>query len=121
MQKLQPQLATLKEKYKGFDEMVSRIKEDTLEFILKFEPIGLEKFSGVFGNVPKEFLHPETSRFARQTPLEENPAASAETVLSDTPPSPGTSEPYHRVGPKVGRNDPCPCGSGKKYKKCHGQ
>ena len=25
-----------------------------------------------------------------------------------------------RVGAKVGRNDPCPCGSGKKYKKCHG-
>jgi preprotein translocase subunit SecA len=25
-----------------------------------------------------------------------------------------------RQGPKVGRNDPCPCGSGKKYKKCHG-
>jgi len=24
-------------------------------------------------------------------------------------------------GPKVGRNDPCPCGSGKKYKHCHGQ
>jgi preprotein translocase subunit SecA len=25
-----------------------------------------------------------------------------------------------RTGEKVGRNDPCPCGSGKKYKKCHG-
>ena len=25
-----------------------------------------------------------------------------------------------RDEPKVGRNDPCPCGSGKKYKKCHG-
>jgi preprotein translocase subunit SecA len=25
------------------------------------------------------------------------------------------------TGPKVGRNDPCPCGSGKKYKHCHGQ
>jgi preprotein translocase subunit SecA len=24
-------------------------------------------------------------------------------------------------GPKVGRNDPCPCGSGKKFKQCHGQ
>jgi preprotein translocase subunit SecA len=24
-----------------------------------------------------------------------------------------------RTGPRVGRNDPCPCGSGKKYKKCH--
>ena len=26
-----------------------------------------------------------------------------------------------KVGPKVGRNDPCPCGSGKKYKACHGR
>lgn len=29
--------------------------------------------------------------------------------------------PVVREGPKVGRNDPCPCGSGKKYKKCHGK
>ncbi len=29
-------------------------------------------------------------------------------------------EPYERAGPKVGRNDPCPCGSGKKYKRCCG-
>jgi hypothetical protein len=29
-------------------------------------------------------------------------------------------EPYVRETPKVGRNDPCPCGSGKKFKKCHG-
>jgi preprotein translocase subunit SecA len=26
-----------------------------------------------------------------------------------------------RVEPKIGRNDPCPCGSGKKYKQCHGK
>jgi preprotein translocase subunit SecA len=33
----------------------------------------------------------------------------------------GSSEPTQRLtGAKVGRNDPCPCGSGKKYKKCHG-
>ena len=29
-------------------------------------------------------------------------------------------QPVH-TGPKVGRNDPCPCGSGKKYKYCHGK
>ncbi|MGH8172543.1 MAG: SEC-C metal-binding domain-containing protein, partial [Rhodanobacteraceae bacterium] len=29
--------------------------------------------------------------------------------------------PMQREAPKVGRNDPCPCGSGKKYKHCHGQ
>ena len=28
---------------------------------------------------------------------------------------------YRRIGPKIGRNDPCPCGSGKKYKKCCGR
>ncbi|MEL6393064.1 MAG: SEC-C metal-binding domain-containing protein, partial [Bacteroidota bacterium] len=30
-------------------------------------------------------------------------------------------ETFQRAGVKVGRNDPCPCGSGKKYKKCHGR
>lgn len=30
-------------------------------------------------------------------------------------------QPYKRPGPKIGRNDPCPCGSGKKYKKCCGR
>jgi preprotein translocase subunit SecA len=30
------------------------------------------------------------------------------------------AQPVSNSGPKVGRNDPCPCGSGKKYKKCHG-
>jgi len=29
--------------------------------------------------------------------------------------------PFVRAGDKVGRNDPCPCGSGKKYKHCHGR
>ncbi|MBY6187789.1 preprotein translocase subunit SecA [Marinobacter hydrocarbonoclasticus] len=32
-----------------------------------------------------------------------------------------SGEPEQRQGPKVGRNDPCPCGSGKKYKQCHGK
>ncbi len=30
------------------------------------------------------------------------------------------AQPVESGKPKVGRNDPCPCGSGKKYKKCHG-
>ena len=33
----------------------------------------------------------------------------------------GLLTPYVREQPKVGRNDPCPCGSGKKYKQCHGR
>jgi preprotein translocase subunit SecA len=33
----------------------------------------------------------------------------------------GKEQPFRRFGHKVGRNDPCPCGSGKKYKQCHGR
>jgi preprotein translocase subunit SecA len=42
-----------------------------------------------------------------------NPSADEETQLA-------SGQPVVREGVKVGRNDPCPCGSGKKYKNCHG-
>ncbi len=43
------------------------------------------------------------------------PAAPARVGGDDAP-----VQTVRRDEPKVGRNDPCPCGSGKKYKKCHG-
>jgi preprotein translocase subunit SecA len=46
-------------------------------------------------------------------------AGSAVPEAADTP-APGAPQPVTRAQPKVGRNDPCPCGSGKKYKQCHG-
>ncbi len=46
------------------------------------------------------------------------PAAGPGGVVP--PPAPGGGRPQQREAPKVGRNDPCPCGSGKKYKKCCG-
>jgi preprotein translocase subunit SecA len=51
---------------------------------------------------------------------EEAPAAASQRP-SGRPPQPRvTVQPVRREGPKVGRNDPCPCGSGQKFKKCHG-
>ena len=41
-------------------------------------------------------------------------AHAAESAASAAP------QPFVRAGEKIGRNDPCPCGSGKKYKQCHG-
>ena len=40
---------------------------------------------------------------------------------SPSRPPPGNQPPYVRNGRKIGRNEPCPCGSGKKYKQCHGR
>jgi preprotein translocase subunit SecA len=42
------------------------------------------------------------------------------TGIFDDDPDPEYSVPVRRDQPKVGRNDPCPCGSGKKYKRCCG-
>lgn len=39
----------------------------------------------------------------------------------DIPREPVRQEPLRRLEPKIGRNDPCPCGSGKKFKQCHGR
>ncbi|WP_416885905.1 SEC-C metal-binding domain-containing protein, partial [Marinospirillum sp.] len=47
--------------------------------------------------------------------------AESTSATAGTPQEGGASQPFKRNDPKVGRNDPCPCGSGKKYKQCHGQ
>jgi preprotein translocase subunit SecA len=41
-------------------------------------------------------------------------------VAVAAPPAPA-AQPFRRFGEKIGRNDPCPCGSGRKYKLCHGR
>ncbi|WP_338770899.1 preprotein translocase subunit SecA [Massilia sp. METH4] len=50
-----------------------------------------------------------------------NPNAAPEELLAPTAQPAGMPEATVQIGPKVGRNDPCPCGSGKKYKACHGK
>jgi preprotein translocase subunit SecA len=61
--------------------------------------------------------HAEAEAFGGSVaaPPEESaaPTPQARPVQAATPAQPA------RTGPRVGRNDPCPCGSGKKYKKCH--
>ncbi len=47
--------------------------------------------------------------------------ADYEEALAKTDQQTAEQKPFVRAGEKVGRNDPCPCGSGKKYKQCHGK
>lgn len=51
---------------------------------------------------------------------EEYPGQDEQRQAAHAPQGPHHTDPI-KVGPKVGRNDPCPCGSGKKYKNCHGK
>ena len=59
-----------------------------------------------------QFRHPETGGYGT-----DEEAAQAQLA----PGQPVSAEFVARNPDKVGRNDPCPCGSGKKYKHCHGQ
>jgi hypothetical protein len=51
---------------------------------------------------------------------QKKPTVNAEIIFGGAMVHEGASAPPMQRSPKVGRNDPCPCGSGKKYKKCHG-
>jgi preprotein translocase subunit SecA len=57
-------------------------------------------------------------------PVEAAPEPQYQESSAQSQPEPGAPskaiDPIKNAEPKVGRNDPCPCGSGKKYKKCHG-
>jgi preprotein translocase subunit SecA len=65
-----------------------------------------------------QFQHPETGGYGADEEAAQLAAAQqADAMRGPVPPQ----LPTLREGPKVGRNDPCPCGSGKKYKHCHGQ
>ena len=77
-----------------FDQMIASIREDTARMMLTLR---LQK--------------------QEEAPKREQVAQPTSTNVDDT----DTSNKTVRKGKKVGRNDPCPCGSGKKYKKCCGK
>jgi len=98
------------EGYDMFMLMIDSIKDETIEFLFKVQAAREgDTVKGVFQSLPQEFRHDDV------TPMSRMSSASRETEDFEPP------EQYKREAPKVGRNDPCPCGSGKKYKKCCGK
>ena len=101
------------EGFEMFYQMVDSIKDEAVEFIFKLQPIKEERALGVFDLAHQEFIHRERSAL-KEIGKDRQPAPPGEDIEA----SPST---YKRKVPKVGRNDPCPCGSGRKYKKCCGR
>ncbi len=106
-----------REAFELFDEVVENIKNDTIDFLFKVAAVREEKMTSTLERTPQQFVHPEAERIpAVQSTSVEDPVlpVAAARAPREQP------QPVRRDQPKVGRNDPCPCGSGKKYKKCHG-
>ena len=102
-----PAMAYASEGFAMFEEMVSDIREEVVRFCF---------------NVTVTTRSARTSRIqSQQTSKEEYREELAGGALGEAPTEEKRQETVHRNAPKIGRNDPCPCGSGKKYKNCCGR
>jgi preprotein translocase subunit SecA len=101
------------ESFELFKQMISTVNKDTLSFIFK-------------GSIPSQASADDVKE-ARSMPRNDSKVKTSRPENSIADPSAGgmpempqpKAQPV-RVEQKTGRNDPCPCGSGKKYKNCHG-
>jgi len=99
------------EAFKLFVTLIEQVRNDVVSFAFKFFP-----------QAPDEIQQRRRQPASRIT---ESKQATTNIGLSGGSQQPGPhragkAQPV-KVGEKVGRNDPCPCGSGKKYKQCHGK
>ncbi len=104
------------EGFRAFTDMLARINEGVIELAFKAQVRDQTQF--VPRRRPRQMseVHDSSTGMGFQPA----PAEQAESQGPQPQPKPGKKAPVV-VGPKIGRNDPCPCGSGKKYKKCCGR
>jgi preprotein translocase subunit SecA len=109
------------EAYKIFDDLMVSIKTEICHNIFR-SASSLVAFENFLRNVPQRMTHQSSSAFGAQSqsaaPGQKKGAAS--DVVSEAAAAMEKAKPV-RSGPKVGRNDLCPCNSGKKYKHCCGK
>jgi preprotein translocase subunit SecA len=121
-----------REAYRMFEEMIASVKLESLTRLLRVQPVAAAEARpvSVFATTPQHAVHPEApslptaQEMTQDMELARGPQPAARAASSARRPqasAPRQEPAVHHAGPKVGRNDPCPCGSGKKYKKCHGQ
>ncbi|NGO38163.1 preprotein translocase subunit SecA [Limisphaera ngatamarikiensis] len=107
------------EAYKLFEDLMTNIKSEICHNAFR-SATSLLAFENFLQSIPKQLLHQSTSAFGGGTSQGTSTSDKASEVVREAASAVEKSQPI-RVGPKVGRNDPCPCGSGRKYKHCCGR
>jgi preprotein translocase subunit SecA len=115
-----------KESFTLFQAMKDRIDEEMVRYLWRLRPVVTE--GEPEQERPAMPVPPSPVRRPPQTTLLGGSAAAVDPVRAQSAPRPPRTggddapvTPVRRDEPKIGRNDPCWCGSGKKFKKCHGQ
>jgi preprotein translocase subunit SecA len=108
------------EAFKIFGELMVNIKTEICHNIFR-SASSLIAFEQFLRNVPQKTLHPSASAFGETSGGAESAAPpKGSDMVTEAAAAMEKAKPV-RTGPKVGRNDPCPCGSGRKYKQCCGR
>jgi preprotein translocase subunit SecA len=106
-----------------FEDLMINIKTEICHNIFR-SASSLMAFENFLRNMPKRTEHAASGAFGGATSASSGgttaAAAKASDMVNEANEAVSKAKPV-RVGPKVGRNDPCPCGSGKKYKQCCGK
>ncbi|MEO5943310.1 MAG: preprotein translocase subunit SecA [Ferruginibacter sp.] len=108
------------EAYNAFKQMDDQVNKDIVSFLCH-AAIPMEQSNS--GQI-KEGREKKTDMSKMNANKSEIDAAGSDYAANENDyydPSPAVKQEPIRVEPKIGRNDPCPCGSGKKYKQCHGK
>ena len=105
------------EAFKIFEELMVNIKTEICHNIFR-SASSMIAFEQFLRNLPQRTVHQETSAFGETETASNAPRGS--DMVSEAAEAISKAKPV-RTGPKVGRNDPCPCNSGKKYKQCCGK
>ncbi len=103
-----------REAFQMFQDMLSRMEHDVIGVLAKFEVRTEDELAAM----EAQSFKPQKMQFQHQ---EAQSALSAGDGGEPGAEEPGKVQPFRRDGRKIGRNEPCPCGSGKKYKHCHGK
>ncbi|WP_116107995.1 preprotein translocase subunit SecA [Lewinella sp. IMCC34191] len=106
------------ESYNLFEELISRINEKTTSYLAKGDLVIAEPRDIQEARAPRRVVPAPTQVNRSQDP---EPAAAAARQAAEAASKPEKVETFQRDSVKIGRNDPCPCGSGKKFKHCHGR
>ena len=106
------------ESYNLFEELISRINEKTTTYLAKGDLVIAQPRDIQEARVPRRVVTAPTE--VNRSPDPE-PAAAAARQAAEAASKPDKVETFQRETAKVGRNDACPCGSGKKFKHCHGR
>jgi preprotein translocase subunit SecA len=122
-----------RESFDLFTDMKARVEEEMVRYIMWLRPVLNEQAPAAPRPVARRATPMTMNKAEAASAFGTSRAAAAATMPSPGPASARQGPVPARTGgddviktvrreePKVGRNDPCPCGSGKKYKKCHGQ